>query len=174
MGGFQYIGDIKMVGYNFAPREWAKCDGQLLSIAQHSALFSLLGTQYGGDGHTTFGLPDLRGRVPIHAGNGPGLSSYSMGQKSGSESVVLSLGHLPPHNHPVTIATSSGEGDTAIPGGNSLAKSGSGGYTTQATDSTLGGASTTNAGSGQSHSNIQPYQTVNFVIALTGLFPSRN
>lgn len=174
MGFGQFIGEIKMVGFNFAPRDWARCDGQLLQISQHSALFALLGTQYGGDGETTFGLPDLRGRVPMHAGNGPGLPNHPIGQKAGAETTTLSLAHLPPHNHPVTIATSSSEGDTAIPGGNNLAKSGSGGYTTQSTDSTLGGVTGENAGSGQSHSNMQPYQAVNFVIALSGIFPSQS
>lgn len=166
-----FIGQIMMVGFNFAPRGWAKCDGQLLPINQNQALFSLLGTQYGGDGETTFGLPDLRGRVPMHAGNGPGLPNHPIGQKSGSEFTTLSLAHLPPHNHPVSIATSSAEGDTALPGNNSLAKSGTGNYTTQATDSTLGGVTSSNAGSGQAHSNMQPYLAVNFIIALTGLFP---
>ncbi len=173
MGFGQFIGDIRMVGFNFAPQGWAKCDGQLLPINQNSALFSLLGTQYGGDGEQNFGLPDLRGRVPMHAGNGPGIPNHPIGQKGGNESTTLSLAHLPPHNHPVTIATSSAEGDTALPGGHSLAKSGSGGYTTQATDSALGGVTTTNAGSGQSHSNMQPYATVNFIIALVGIFPSQ-
>ena len=174
MGFGQFIGEIRMVGFNFNPRDWAKCDGQLLPINQNSALFSLLGTQYGGDGETTFGLPDLRGRAPIHAGNGPGLPNYNIGQKGGHESVALTTGQLPQHSHGVTIDASSAEGDTAIPGGNSLAKSGSGGYTTQATDSTLGGVSTANVGSGQAHPNMQPYQAVNFVIALTGIFPSPN
>lgn len=169
-----FLGQIMMVGFNFAPRGWARCDGQLLQISQYSALFALLGTQFGGDGVVTFGLPDLRGRVPIHAGNGPGLPSYSMGQKAGTESTTLSLAHLPPHNHAVTINASSAEGDTALPGGHALAKSGSGGYTTQATDSTLAGVSSSDRGSGQSHSNMQPYQAVNFIIALQGLFPSRD
>lgn len=173
MGATPFVGEIRMVGFNFNPNGWAKCDGQLLSIASNSALFSLLGTQYGGDGESTFGLPDLRGRVPMHAGNGPGIPNHPIGQKSGSESTVLSLAHLPPHSHPVTIATSSAEGDTALPDGNILAKSGTGGYTTQASDSTLGGASTGNTGSGQSHSNMQPYATVNFIIALVGLYPSQ-
>ncbi|MBO6512452.1 MAG: phage tail protein [Phycisphaerales bacterium] len=174
MGFEPFIGEIKMVGFNYAPRGWAKCDGQLLPISQNQALFSLLGTQYGGDGETTFGLPDLRGRVPLHAGNGPGLTNRPIGQKAGEESTTLSLAHLPPHNHPVTIQTSSAEGDSALPGSNALAKSSNGGYTTQATDTTLGSVSSANAGSGQAHQNMQPYQAVNFVIALTGIFPSPN
>lgn len=173
MGFGQFIGEIRLVGFNFAPQGWAKCDGQLLSINQNQALFSLLGTQYGGDGETTFGIPDLRARVPMHAGNGPGIGNHPIGQKGGSENTTLSLAHLPPHNHPVTIAASSSEGNTALPGGNNLAKSGTGGYTTEPTDSALAGASTSNAGSGQGHSNMQPYQAVNFIIALTGIFPSR-
>jgi microcystin-dependent protein len=169
-----FIGQIMMVGFNFAPEGWAKCDGQLLSINQNQALFSLLGTQYGGDGETTFGLPDLRGRVPMHAGNGPGIPNHPIGQKAGEETTTLSLAQIPAHNHPVDITTSSAEGDTALPGGHSLAKSGSGGYTTQATDTLLGGATSANAGSGQAHSNMQPYATVNFVIALVGIFPSKS
>lgn len=169
-----FIGQIMMFGGNFAIRGWAKCDGQLLAISQYSALFSILGTTYGGDGHSTFGLPDLRGRVPIHAGNGPGLSNKALGQKAGHENVTLSEAQIPSHAHGVTINTSSSEGDTAIPGANILAKSGTGGYTTQATDSTLGGASSTNTGGGQSHTNMQPYLAVTFLIALEGIYPSRN
>jgi len=172
MGFGQFIGEIKMVGFNFAPQGWAKCDGQILPINQHSALFSLLGTTYGGNGESTFALPDLRARVPMHAGNGPGIGNHPIGQKGGSENTILSLAHLPPHNHPVTIAASSAEGDTALPDGHILAKSGTGGYTNQASDSSLAGASTVNAGSGQQHSNMQPYATVNFIIALVGIFPS--
>ncbi|MEQ9207990.1 MAG: tail fiber protein [Phycisphaerales bacterium] len=173
MGFGQFVGEIRMVGFNFAPQGWAKCDGQLLPINQNTALFSLLGTQYGGNGETNFGLPDLRGRVPMHYGQGPGLPVHPIGQKAGAESTTLSLAHLPPHNHPVTISTSSAEGDSAIPGGNALAKSSNGGYTTQPTDSALGGVASTSAGSGQAHSNMQPYQAVNFIIALTGIFPSQ-
>jgi len=172
MGFGQYVGEIRMAGFNFAPLGWAKCDGQLLLINQNTALFSLLGTQYGGDGESTFALPDLRGRVPMHAGNGPGIPNHPIGQKAGNESTTLSLAHLPPHNHSFTIEASSAEGDTALPDGNILAKSGTGGYTTQESDSVLGGVSSQNAGSGQAHSNMQPYQAVNFIIALQGIFPS--
>jgi len=169
-----FIGQIMMFGGNFAIRGWAKCDGQLLAISSHSALFSILGTTYGGDGQSTFGLPDLRSRVPIHAGNGPGLANRSLGEKAGVENVTLSASQIPSHAHGVTINTSSSEGDTALPGDHILAKSGTGGYTTQATDSTLGGASSTNTGGSQSHTNVQPYLAVNFLIALEGVYPSRN
>jgi microcystin-dependent protein len=172
MGFGQYLGEIRMVGFNFAPQGWARCDGQLLSISQNVALFSLLGTQYGGDGEVTFGLPDLRARVPMHAGNAGGVGNHPIGQKGGSETTVLTVANLPPHNHSVSIATSSAEGDSALPGGNALAKSSNGGYTTQATDTTLGGINQTSVGSAQAHSNMQPFQAVNFIIALQGIFPS--
>jgi len=176
-----FIGQIIMFGGNFAPRGWAFCDGQLLPISQNSALFSILGTMYGGDGRTTFGLPDLRGRVAIHPGNGPGLSDYRQGQKGGTETNTLNTTQLPSHNHTAagTIKSASGEGDTAVPTGKYPAKSGVGdpdyGSTTDGSmaangvDVTVG-----NTGGNQSVNNLQPYQTVQFIIALQGTFPSRS
>ena len=170
-----FIAEIKMFGGNFAPRNFAQCDGQLLAIAQNTALFSLLGTTYGGDGRTTFGLPELRGRVPMHYGNGPGLTNRPLGQKSGGETTTLSALNLPGHTHSVSIPASAGEGQKVEPDGNVLA----GGeeptkpYATGA-DTSLAPFNTDNAGSGVSFTNLPPYQCVNFIIALVGLFPSRN
>jgi microcystin-dependent protein len=112
-----FIGEIKMFGGNFAPRGFAFCDGQLLSISQNTALFAILGTTYGGDGRTTFGLPDLRGRVPVHAGTGPGLSSYRIGQKGGTETTTITVANLPAHSHPYAAPAVSEDGNTSVPTG---------------------------------------------------------
>jgi len=188
-GSDPFIGEINYVGFNFAPRNWAHCDGQLLSIAQNTALFSLFGTLYGGDGRTTFGLPDMRGRVPIHRGNGPGLSNYTQGQKGGNEEITLTINHLPVHNHfaaalSVSALNVSSDVGNSIPSNNYLG--GSAGlakiYSTIVPDVTLnaGAVSTTtsvtvaNAGGGQQFPVLQPYLVINCVVALTGTFPSRN
>lgn len=163
-----FIGQILMFGGNFAPRGWALCDGALLAISQNQALFSILGTTYGGDGRTTFQLPDLRGRVAMHPGNGPGLSSRSLGQIGGSETNVLNANQLPPHNHAVR---GSEEGTQTDPNGNFVAGSGMPAFATTP-DVTMG--TTANAGGGQSINNIQPFQCVNYIIALVGTFPSRS
>ncbi|MEP1124772.1 MAG: tail fiber protein [Ilumatobacter sp.] len=162
-----FIAQISMFGGNFAPRGWAFCDGQILSIAQNTALFSLLGTTYGGDGQTTFALPDLRGRVPMHPGQGPGLSNYALGQTGGTETTTLGVNNLPPHNH--GISASAGGQTTNRPTNGYLA---AGNRYTTTTDTAM--APTAVAGSGQAFNNVQPYQTVNFIIALQGIFPSRN
>src|SRR4051812_113885 len=115
-----FLGEIRMVGFNFAPRGWALCNGQILSIAQNTALFSILGTTYGGNGQTTFALPDLRGRVPVSAGQGPGLSSYDLGQVTGSENVTLTVQQLPAHSH--NIAADATAGNVGSPSGAHLAQ----------------------------------------------------
>ncbi len=177
-----FIGEIIMFAGNFPPRGWAFCDGQLLSINSHSALFSILGTTYGGDGRTTFGLPELRGRVPMHAGNGPGLTPRPLGQKSGQESVTLTQNQIPSHHHPVVDLPVTGTMKTSKmkkePPGTSLTVDL---YTTAAlsADAALNGTlvtsgNTMNTGGSQEHNNIQPYQTVNFIIALEGTYPSRS
>ncbi|TWU08399.1 phage tail protein [Stieleria varia] len=181
-----FIGQIIMFGGNFAPRGWALCDGQLLSIAQNTALFSILGTTYGGDGRTTFGLPELRGRVAVHPGNGPGLPPVSLGQKAGSPTTTLNTNNLPPHTHNVTVtnnlsvAVSPGDADEDSPVGTFLAGgvdaySGSPGALMGAgsVGGTLGVAAQ-NTGNGTSFNNMQPYTAVNYIIALQGIFPSRN
>ena len=165
-----FIAEIIMFGGNFAPRGWALCDGQLLSISTNSALFSILGTTYGGDGRTTFGLPDLRGRVAMHPGSGPGLTPRTLGQKSGVETVALSGNQVGPHNHPLVCNNAAaGEDD---PDGLFL---GAGGdiFATTSNANMNANAIGANVG-GQAHTNVQPFQCVNFIIALVGIFPSRN
>jgi microcystin-dependent protein len=177
-----FIGQIMMVGFNFAPRGWAFCDGQLLPISQNQALFSLLGTTYGGDGHTTFALPDLRGRVAIHQGTGPGLTPRAMGQKAGSEHVYLTANTMPVHGHSAQaqMKASSSDAQTDAPAGKVLAKAPRGdlyGDPASLADMASESVSVTvndNAGGGQPHDNMQPYQVVNFVIALQGLYPTRD
>ncbi len=172
-----FIGEIKIVGFNFAPRSWATCDGQLLMINQNSALFSLLGTTYGGDGVTTFGLPDLRGRLPMHPGHGYGLSSRTIGQAGGSENKTLGVNNLPSHSHSGTIVTSTDEGDRTDPSGAFLARpeepvqpyAGTTGSTMAANS-----IQTYTTGDNQPFDNMPPFLAVNFVIALAGLYPSRN
>ena len=160
-----FLGEIRMFGSNFAPRGWALCDGQLLAISSNTALFSLLGTTYGGDGRTTFGLPDLRGRFPMHVGNGPGLTPRPWGQKSGAESVTLTVAEMPQHGHAVTADP----GNTSSPVDNLPAESNDSIYAT-GTSGSVG----PKAGGNQPHNNMPPFQTVHFIIALQGIFPSRS
>jgi len=163
-----FIGQIQDFGFNFAPKGWALCDGKLLSIAQNTALFSLLGTQFGGDGKTTFGLPDLRGRIPVGQGQGPGLSDYAVGEVYGIENETLSLQEMPIHNHGLR-ATNDGA-DTTSPTNTSL---GAGEYfnaTPNASGSPLSLAPT---GGNQSHNNMQPTLVTSWCIALQGVYPSR-
>ena len=171
-----FIGMIQLFGFNFAPRGWALCDGSLLSIAQYSALFSLLGTTYGGNGQTTFALPDLRGRVPIGYGQGPGLSVNGLGQASGSENVMLVSTQIPAHAHQMMASASTPSAGDA--GANSLGSLGRGTganiYAPGATNQVSMGSATSIAGGSQPHSNMQPYLAMNYCIALEGIFPSRN
>lgn len=180
-----FIGEIKMFGGNFAPRGYALCDGQLLPISQNTALFSILGTTYGGDGRTTFGLPDLRGRVAVHAGNGPGLTSRRLGEKLGQERVTLTTVEMPSHTHTVIAETkinvSNAVGTENTPGNNFISadamsfsdtgSSGRGEANLDGVDTeiTIGGT-----GGSQPHYNMQPYTVVNYIIALQGTFPSRS
>ena len=169
MPGDGCIGEIRMFGGNFAPRNWALCDGQLLPISQNQALFSILGTTYGGDGRTSFALPDIRGRVPIHVGNG-----HREGQKSGEETHTLAGNEMPQHDH--VMYASNDTATAQIPAGNVLARS-------TATDpiwvnpaplTNMSSTMVANVGGGQAHDNMMPYLAINFCIALRGLFPSRN
>ena len=162
-----YIGEIKMFGGNFAPLGYAFCDGSLLSISQFDALFNLIGTTYGGDGLATFGLPDLRGRIPVHQGSG-----FSLGQSSGTETVTLTSAQIPAHNH--AVAANSNTGSSGNPQGNIVAGSTLTPYNTTAVDINMGGSSIGNTGGSQPHDNIMPYQCVNYIIALEGIFPPRN
>jgi microcystin-dependent protein len=182
----QYLGEIRMFGFNFAPVGWALCNGQLMPISQNTALFSLLGTQYGGDGVTTFALPDLRSRVPIHMGEGVGLTNYIIGENGGSENVTLLAAQMPQHNHMVNCnASATGRGGSTFDAGAGQTPVNSyPGPAASPSNSVYSPAATANttmnqqmlglAGGNQSHPNIQPYLTVNFCIALTGIFPRRN
>jgi microcystin-dependent protein len=173
-----FLGQIMIFGGNFAPRGWAFCNGQLLSIAQNSALFSLLGTTYGGDGVTTFGLPDLRGRVPMHWGQGPGLTNRVLGESSGSETVTLLSTQIPAHNHLMQASTT--DANQASPANNICApvldSQGAAGFefSNAAPNATMNPAAIAASGGSQPHENLQPYLCLSFVIALEGLFPSRN
>ena len=175
-----FIAEIIMFGGNFAPRGWAFCDGQLLSISQNTALFSILGTTYGGDGRTTFGLPDLRGRVAMHPGSGPGLSTRRLGEKSGVETVILNANQMPSHTHAATAVANGTDtqGNSGFVGGRTWSHVGANLYVDATPDVVMhaGNVTVTNANTGgnQSHTNIQPYLCVNFIIALQGVFPSRN
>jgi microcystin-dependent protein len=168
-----FIAEIRLFAGNFAPRGWAFCNGQILSIAQNTALFALLGTTYGGNGQTTFALPDLRGRVPISPGQGPGLSSYFLGQTGGQETVTLNTQQMPSHSHG---AAASGEGGTAAtPNGGVWAGSTARDSIYAATaNTTMSPAAIAATGGGQPHPNMPPYQAINYIIALEGIFPSRN
>ena len=165
-----FIGQIQSFGFNFAPRGWAFCNGQLLAIAQNTALFSLLGTTYGGNGQTNFALPNLQGRTSMHFGQGPGLSPYTIGQQAGVETVTLNVSQMPMHNH--LVNASSGTKVNATPSNSNLG--GATIYTTAAVDSTLNPLTVGMAGGSQPHQNMQPYLVINWCIALVGIFPSRN
>ncbi|ACL59739.1 phage tail protein [Methylobacterium nodulans] len=177
-----FIGEIILFAGNFAPRGWAFCNGQILSIAQNTALFSILGTTYGGNGQTTFALPDLRGRVPVSAGQGPGLSPYSLGQITGSETVTLIASQMPAHTHSVAADAAAGTVDS--PNGANLAKpitavrpaTAVNGYTSgnPTEPVTLAPATIGVAGGSQPHNNLQPTLALNYIIALEGIYPSRN
>jgi microcystin-dependent protein len=168
-----FVGQIMMVGFNFAPQGWAFCDGQLLSIAENDVLFQLIGTTYGGDGQTTFGLPDLRGRVPVGIGQGPGLSPYVIGQLFGSEAVPLTVNQLPPHQHVYSPGASQDEPTSDRPDNNYPAV---GGYYAATTNSSspMGAPTVGSAGGNQPHTNVQPLLGINFIISLFGIFPSQN
>jgi len=175
-----FLGEIKAVGFNWAPQGWALCNGQLLSIAQNTALFSLLGTTYGGNGQTTFALPNLQGRVPIHQGQSGGTSQYTIGQSGGTENVTLTINNMPAHTHTATATiNASARGDQDTPaGGVPAPNSGNNIYASAADGSTkmnAGMATVTNApaGGNQPLSVVQPYLCINFIIALQGIFPSR-
>lgn len=175
----QYLGQILMVGFNFAPTGWALCNGQLLSIAQNTALFSLLGTQFGGDGISTFALPNLQGRVAIHQGQSPGTSTYVMGEVSGVENTTLLVGNLPAHNHPANANGAAGPNPSPV--GNFWAEANGGGKSPVVTPSYAAASTGQMAstaigltGGNQPFSVVQPFLCVNFIIALVGIYPSRS
>lgn len=170
-----FIAEIRIFAGNFAPRGWAFCDGQLLPIAQNTALFSLIGTTYGGDGRSTTALPNMQGRVPMHPGRGPGLTTRRLGENGGTETVSLTESEMPAHNHSLMASVDSG--DLNAPATTrSIARSGGGfAYSNQVINLK---PSATQAlapfGGSQPHNNLQPFLTMNFIIALVGLYPSRS
>lgn len=164
-----YLGEIRMFGGNFAPQGWAKCEGQVLNITEYDALYTLLGTTYGGDGNTTFGLPDLRGRLPLHMGQGPGLSNYAIGAKAGSETVTLVTSQLPAHTHGVRAQT--GNGTVSTPTGSIWGTNSQSPYAKTEANATMA-AQTTSAGGSLPHDNMMPYLAVNFIISLLGVYPN--
>jgi len=162
-----FLGEIRIVSFNFAPKGWALCNGQLLPINQNQALFSLFGTTYGGDGRVNFALPDLRGRVPLHFGNG-----MTLGERSGQETDTLSVSEMPAHTH--VWQASGANANNVSPTGNFLAKAGSNLYTDAAGFTPMNAGASTAAGGSQPHTNRQPYLVLNFCVALQGIFPSPN
>jgi microcystin-dependent protein len=162
-----FIAEIRIFGFNFPPRNWAQCDGQLLLISANPALFSLLGTTYGGDGRTTFGLPDLRGRAALHPGTG-----FSWGQRGGEEAVTLAENEMPAHTHAMQASSANATANSVS--GNVLARSTTPLYASPGTGVSLSSTAVGPGGSSQGHPNMMPFRTVNFCIALIGLFPSRS
>lgn len=176
-----FVGQITVFPYSFAPTGWADCAGQLLPISQNTALFSLIGTYYGGDGRSTFGLPDLRGRIPLSQGQGPGLSAYSIGEAGGVEAVSLLPTNVPSHSHTLAATTANGTTNTAA--GNLLSKVQEGSartgtkgliYSATAPDTPLAQQAIGLVGGSQPHNNLQPYLVLRYCIALVGVFPARS
>ena len=172
-----FLGEIRIVGFNFAPVGWATCNGQVLPISQNTALFSLLGTQFGGDGKTTFALPNFQGSAPMGFGSGPGLTPRNIGDVGGESSVALLISQMPQHNHAVTGNTAAGNQNS--PGGANWArahigKTGLDAYTANSSSNvTMNPGALAPAGSGFPHNNMSPYLVMNFIIALQGIFPPR-
>ena len=178
-----FLGEIRLFAGNFAPRSWAFCEGQLLAISQNTALFSILGTTYGGDGRTTFGLPDLRGRAPVSQGTGPGLSTHRLGQRGGTEHETLNTTQLPSHHHNLSTGVMTvgveGKGTTTIETASGNFKGNvTGGFRSVGGGGTLANGAiqgnSTNVGGNLSHTNMQPYLAIHYIVALQGTFPSRN
>lgn len=169
-----FLAEIKLVSFNFAPKGWALCNGQLLPINQNQALFALMGTTYGGDGRVSFGLPDLRGRMPMHMGAG-----FTLGERGGEISHTLTQSEMPAHNHLLNAslassATGPGKTITSLPNNNMLARATTDAYSNAAPDTSLLPSTLTNIGGSQPHNNMQPYNVLVFVVALQGIFPSQN
>jgi microcystin-dependent protein len=167
-----YVGEIRMFGGNFPPAGWMFCDGSLLSIAENETLFNLIGTTYGGDGQSTFALPDLRGRVPIHQGQGAGLSPHVLGESLGAETVTLTQAQLPAHAHPIAAT---GTATLSSPAGSRYGTTGTNAtYIDTAPNAQFAPEATVSAGGGQPHENMMPFLCVSFIISLFGIFPSQS
>jgi microcystin-dependent protein len=168
-----FLGEVRMFAGNFAPVGWELCNGQLLPISQYDALFTLLGTTYGGDGQNTFRLPDLRGRTPVHQGVANGLTTRVIGQVTGTETVTLTPSQLPAHNH--AVHATSGAGTSAVPTGASWAAASTGEdqYSQGTPNASMAAISTATAGGGQPHDNMAPFQALSFIIAVEGIYPSQ-
>ena len=169
-----YLSQITLIGCNYPPRGWAHTNGQILDINSYTALFSLLGTTYGGDGRTTFGLPDLRGRMPMHPGSGPGLPTYTYGEKGGTYEHTLTVGQMPSHSHTGKVVADGQAPNQGAPGGNTLAAGEIYNNVAPTTDMKDGTVKTDNTGGGQSFNIQNPFQGVYYIIALTGIYPPRN
>ncbi|MBK9711278.1 MAG: phage tail protein [Kouleothrix sp.] len=170
-----FIGEIRIFGFNYAPRGWAMCNGQLIPISQNTALFALLGTYYGGDGRTTFGLPNLQGSAPLDQGQGPGLTQRVIGETGGETNVTLITSEMASHGH--TVGADSGASSVAAPTNGMWASAGRGrpsAYSSNAPSAAMSPAAVGPSGSNQPHNNMPPYLVMNFCIALQGVFPSRN
>jgi microcystin-dependent protein len=168
-----YIGEVRLFAGNFAPQGWGLCDGQLLPIVGFEALFTLIGTTYGGDGQSTFALPDLQGRVPIHQGTGAGLSNRIIGERAGAESVTLTASQMPAHNHPL-VATSAAAQAAAVPSGSVLAATPVSLYGVGVAAAPMASTALAVAGGAQPHENMAPFVAMNYIIALFGIYPSQN
>jgi len=168
-----YVGEVRLFAGNFAPNGWALCQGQLVSIAENETLFQLIGTTYGGDGQNTFALPDLRGRVPLHQGTGPGLSTRVIGQLGGAERVTLTAAQLPPHTHALTASSAPAQ-SAAGPSGNVLAATAVNIYGSGPPSVPMAAVATSAAGGAQPHDNMAPFLVMNYIISLFGVFPSQS
>ncbi len=168
-----FIAEIRIFAGNFAPRGWAFCNGQLLPVSQNTALFSLIGTTYGGDGRTTTALPNLQGRAPMHPGRGPGLTARQLGEKGGLNTVTLSELQIPSHTHPQGAATRRPRSETPT-ATTVVTEAGEATYKTSGSNVAMASQAISNTGGSQAHNNVQPLLTLNYIIALVGLYPSRS
>jgi microcystin-dependent protein len=167
-----FLGEIRMFGGDFAPQGWALCNGQILSISEYDTLFSLIGTTYGGDGQTTFALPDLQGRIPLNQGKNPSTgTTYVMGEKNGVESVTLTVSQLPAHTHKVHASSQPGTQNSPA---NAVWAKNAQQYSANAPDGLMNASSLSSVGGNQPHSNLMPFTVINFIIALYGIYPSQN